>query len=155
MAKGKRNADELLLQALAFGATNEQAAQLSGLSKRTVCRRKAEPDFQRRIRALQVETEQRALGILTLTLIKSAKTFMDLQKEQVPYPYRLGAARANYQCQFKLRQQFDLETRLADLEALLASEGLLTAKPGVLPASPAPPDADPDRAQPGGRRPRA
>jgi hypothetical protein len=64
MARGKRNADEQLLLALACGASDEQAALKSGLSVRTVYRRKAEPEFQRRIQALRADMMQRAGGIL-------------------------------------------------------------------------------------------
>ena|SRR5579871_350427 len=122
MPKGKRNADHLLLQALAFGATDQQAAQQSGLSPRTVYRRKAEPDFQRQLKALQAETLQRALGMLTATTPVSAKTLLELQKDNVPYAYRLGAARTNLQCVLKVRQELDLEARLTVLEEQLASE---------------------------------
>jgi hypothetical protein len=122
MAKGKRNADQLLLQALAFGATDQQAAQLSGLSLRTVYRRKAEPGFRRQVQALRSEWLDRSLGIMTLTTATSSKTFADLRKENVPFAYRLGAARANYQFLLKLRQDLDLEARLATLEAQLALE---------------------------------
>ena len=122
MAKGKRNADPVLLQALAFGATDDQAAQLTGLSVRTVYRRKADPEFQRRLKALQTEVLQRSLGLLTATTTVSAKTFLELQKEHVPYAYRLGAARANYHVLLKLRQDLDLEGRMAALEEQLASE---------------------------------
>jgi hypothetical protein len=122
MAKGKRNADQLLLQALAFGLTDEQAAQQSGLSLRTVYRRKAEPDFQRQLKALQAELLQRALGVLSATAPVSAKTLLELQKDSVPYAYRLGAARTNLQCVLKLRQELDLEARMRALEEQLASE---------------------------------
>src|SRR5947209_5457758 len=97
MPKGKRNADQLLLRALAFGATDEQAAQQSGLSVRTVYRRKAEPDFQRQLHALRADWLQRSLGMLTATAVTSAKTLLELQKESVPFAYRLGAARSALQ----------------------------------------------------------
>src|SRR5579871_3753579 len=116
MPRGKHNADHLLLQALAFGATDQQAAQQSGLSLRTVYRRMADPDFQRRLKALQAETLQRALGMLTATTLVSAKTLLELQKETVPFACRLGAARTNLQHVLKLRQDLNLEARLAALE---------------------------------------
>ncbi len=122
MPKGKRNADHLLLQALAFGATDPQAAQQSGLSLRTVYRRKAEPDFQRQLKAFQADTLQRAQGMLVATATVSAKTLLELQKENVPHACRLGAARANLQYVLKLRQELDLETRMLALEEQQASE---------------------------------
>ncbi len=122
MPKGKRNADHLLLQVLAFGATDEQAAQQCGLSVRTVYRRKAEPDFQRQLKALQADTLQRAQGLLTATAVVSAKTLVELQKDSVPPACRLGAARANLQFVLKLRQELEMEGRMAALEEQLASE---------------------------------
>ena len=121
MPRGKRNADQLV-QALAFGLTDQQAAQQCGLSLRTVYRRKAEPDFQQRLKALQAEVLQRALGVLTATAPVSAKTLLELQKDNVPYAYRLGAARTNLQCVLKWRNDLDLEDRVRALEEQQASE---------------------------------
>jgi hypothetical protein len=128
MAKGKRNADDRLLQALAFGASDQQAAQQCGLSIRTVYRRKADPEFQRRLQAVRADLLQRALGIMTLTSVTSAKTFLDLQKEGVPPPYRLGAARSNMQYLLKMREHLELEPRIAALEEQNASERSTTGR---------------------------
>jgi hypothetical protein len=47
--KGKRNADQRLLLALACGATVEGAARQCGISESTVYRRLADEDFRRQI----------------------------------------------------------------------------------------------------------
>jgi len=116
MARGKRNADQQLLLALACGASDEQAALQSGLSVRTVHRRKQEPDFQRRLRGLRSDMLRRAVGILTAASIESAKTLVLLQKDAVPYPTRLGAARSVLEKVMKLGEYTDLEERLTALE---------------------------------------
>jgi hypothetical protein len=46
---GKRENDELVVAALATGATYAEAAASSGVSKSTVRRRMAEPDFRARV----------------------------------------------------------------------------------------------------------
>lgn len=48
MARGRRNADEALLAALACGATVENAARTVGISARTAHRRLKEEGFQKR-----------------------------------------------------------------------------------------------------------
>jgi hypothetical protein len=121
MARGKRNADEQLLLALACGASDEQAALKSGLSVRTVYRRKGEPDFHRRLQALRADMMQRAGGILVASTIESAKTFVLLQKEAVPYPTRLGAARSVMQYAMKMCEFTELEKRMAALEEQVAA----------------------------------
>jgi hypothetical protein len=121
MARGKRNADEQLMLALACGASDEQAALKSGLSVRTVYRRKAEPDFQRRLQALRSDMMQRAGGILAASTIESAKTFVLLQNGAVPYPTRLGAARSVMEYSMKMREFTELEKRMAALEEQVAA----------------------------------
>jgi len=44
--RGRKEADEALLQALACGATVETAAQRAGIGERTAYRRLADPEFQ-------------------------------------------------------------------------------------------------------------
>lgn len=123
MARGKRNADQQLLLALACGASDEQAARTSGLSLRTVYRRKQEPDFQRQLRGARSDMLRRAVGILTAGTIESAKTLVLLQKDAVPYPTRLGAARSVLEKAMKLGEYAELEERLTALEERTAGNG--------------------------------
>ena len=48
----KKKAEETFLTALAFGATVESAARKAGFSERTAYRRRADPDFERRLEQL-------------------------------------------------------------------------------------------------------
>jgi hypothetical protein len=118
--KGRRNADQRLLLALACGATVEAAARQAGVSESTAYRRLAEPDFRRRLQALRADMVQRAAGLLTAAAVEAVKTLLELQKASAPYAVRLGAARAVLEIGTKLREAADLEERLAALEAQLA-----------------------------------
>jgi hypothetical protein len=123
MARGKRNADQQLLLALACGASDEQAAVQSGLSVRTVHRRKQEPDFKRQLRGLQSDMRRRTLGILTAASVQSAATLVLLQKDDVPSPTRLGAANSVLAKMMKLGEHTEFEERLGALEERLAADG--------------------------------
>jgi len=107
--------------ALACGATLENAARQANVSLRTAKRRAADPEFKRKVNALRWDMVERAVGTLTAAMGESAKTLVVLQKETVPYASRLGAARAVFEIGMKLREQTDLEQRLAALEEQTAA----------------------------------
>src|SRR5258708_38941523 len=118
---GRQNADAQLMLALACGATLENAARQAGVSLRTAKRRVADPGFKRQLNALRWDMVERAVGILTAAMGESARTLVVLQKETVPYSSRLGAARAVFEIGMKLREQNDLEQRLAAIEEQMAA----------------------------------
>jgi hypothetical protein len=117
---GRQNADDQLMLALACGAKLESAARQAGVSLRTAKRRAANPEFQRKITALRWDMVQRAVGMVTAAMAESVKTLIVLQKETVPSSSRLGAARTMLEIGMKLREQNDLEQRLATLEVQVA-----------------------------------
>jgi hypothetical protein len=116
----RKKAEDVLLLALACGATVEAAAGQCRLSERTVYRRLADPDFRRRLQAVRADMVQRAAGLLTAAAVEAVKTLLELQKASAPYAVRLGAARAVLELGTKLREAADLEERLAALEQQLA-----------------------------------
>jgi hypothetical protein len=116
VARGKKNADEALLLALACGATVEQAAQAAGLSARTAHRRLAEPGFQQRLEQLRAEMSQRTGGMLIAAGMEAVKTLLTLQGSTTPAAVRLGAARAILEFSMKLRESNELAVRVAALE---------------------------------------
>ncbi len=118
--RGRHNADEALLLALACGATVENAARSAGVSLRTVYRRLAEPAFRTRLQGARSEMVQRATGMLTAAALEAVKTLLVLQQASVPAAVRLGAARAVLEIGAKLREVADLEARLAALEQQVA-----------------------------------
>jgi hypothetical protein len=120
--KGKQNADQQLLLALACGAAVQSAAQKAGLSERTAYRRLADTGFQRRLRELRADMVQRTSGMLTAAAGEAVKTLLTLQKETTPAAVRLGAARAILEIGLKVRDATELEERLAALEQRMAQQ---------------------------------
>jgi hypothetical protein len=120
--RGRRSADDLLMMALACGATLENAARQAGISESTVRRRIKDQEFQRKITVLRWDMVQRAVGMVTAAMGESVKTLIVLQKETVPSSSRLGAARTMLEIGLKLREQNDLEQRLAAMEERLGAE---------------------------------
>ena len=125
MAKGgRRQADQLLLVALACGATVEAAAQKAGLSQATVYRRLRDPEFKERIQDVQSDMVKRASGTLTAAGMEAIKTLLALlQSSSTPAGVRLGAARAVLELGGKLRDSVELEERLRALEERVLGNG--------------------------------
>src|SRR6266849_9333644 len=88
--KGKH---QLLLTALACGATVEAAARHAGLSERTVYRLLATPWFRDRLQATWTEMVQRATGMLTAGSLEASKTAIKLVQSANSENVQLGAAR--------------------------------------------------------------
>jgi hypothetical protein len=126
--RGRRSADDLLMMALACGATLENAARQAGISESTVRRRIKDQEFQRKITVLRWDMVQRAVGMVTAAMGESVKTLIVLQKETVPSSSRLGAARTMLEIGLKLREQNDLEQRLAAMEERLDAEANQSAR---------------------------
>lgn len=114
--KGRHNADEQLLMALACGVTVENAARQAGISPRTAYRRLAEPDFRQRLQKMRGDMVSRTAGTLTAAASEAVRTLLELLKNPTSSAVRLGAARAVLEIGMKLREVADLEVRLADLE---------------------------------------
>jgi hypothetical protein len=75
--RGKRNADEALLTALACGASVEVAAQKAGVSESTAYRRLGEPAFQQRLRDMRADMVQRTGGMLTAAAGEAVKALLE------------------------------------------------------------------------------
>lgn len=120
MSGGERTrADDVLMLALACGATVEGAARKAGVSERTAYRRLDEPGFRAQLNALRSQMVERAAGMLTAGGMESVKTLVSLQEASMPAAARLGAAKATLELGLKLRQRAELEERLAALEERL------------------------------------
>jgi hypothetical protein len=117
---GRRRADdEKLMLALACGATVDVAARQAGISSSTVIRRRADPEFQRRLRAIRGEMIERTAGALTAAATESVRTLLELQKPAAPPAVRLGAARAILEVGLRIRELVDLEVDMNALERRL------------------------------------
>lgn len=80
---GRKNADEVLVLALACGATVEKAAHKAGVSARTAHRRRAGPAFRGRVQAARGDLVQRTGGMLTAAGGEAVKTLLALLQEGV------------------------------------------------------------------------
>jgi HEAT repeat protein len=113
---GRRRADEVLLLALACGATAETAAHKASIGVATVYRRLKDPDFIRRLQKVRADMVQRAAGSLTAAAMEAIKTLLALLQASNSGPVRLGAARAILELGTKLRESVELEQRIVALE---------------------------------------
>ena len=118
--KQSKKAQDVLLLALACGASVEAAASQAGLSPRTVYRRLATPGFRSQLSGLRADLVQRATGMLSAATLEAVKTLISLQEATTPAAVRLGAARTIIELGLKMREEGELSERLAALEATLA-----------------------------------
>src|SRR5690242_3951299 len=117
----RKEIDRVLLQALACGATVENAARKAGVCERTAYRRLAEPAFGRRLDQLRAEMVQRTAGMLTGAGMAAVMTLIDLQGDvSVPASVRRRSARDILEMGSRLREAAELEQRLAAVEERLA-----------------------------------
>jgi hypothetical protein len=91
--RGRRQADDLILMALACGATLEAAAVKAGVSKTTVQRRLQDPAFKARLQEFRSDMVKRNASTLTAASGEAIKTLLSLQQPTSPPAVRLGAAR--------------------------------------------------------------
>ena len=116
MPGSRRNADNSFLNALACGASVENAARAAGISGRTAYRRMADPAFRKRLQKVRDGIVQRTAGAVTAAWTESVKTLLALQQPTVSATVRLGAARAILEIGIKLRELTDLTERIGALE---------------------------------------
>ena len=119
-SRTRKAADEALLTALACGATVEGAARQAGVSRRTVQRRMADPEFLGRLSEARADMVKRASGMLSAAAMESVKTLLVLQAAPNSGPVRLGAARAVLEIGLKVREAAELEERVSALERRVA-----------------------------------
>ena len=110
-----RKYDELLIIALAQGATSAQAAEAAGVSERTVFRRRDDPEFKNKWREANKEIRDQARSNIANLAWKAASTIgslLESQSEQV----RLRAARTVLEFGSRIRSEEEVEVRLEALE---------------------------------------
>jgi hypothetical protein len=115
-ANGRKNADDVLLLALACGATVDAAAQKANVSVRTVKRRLADPAFRQRLAEVKGDMVRRTAAALSAGAVQAVSTLLSLQAAKEPVAVRLGAARAILELGMKVREAVEFEERLAALE---------------------------------------
>jgi hypothetical protein len=125
----QRSGDQIILMALACGATAEVAASKAGVSENTVYRRLRQPDFKAQLQKIRAEMVERTTGMLTAAAGEAVKTLLALQKDSVQAAVRLGAAKAILEIGMRLREVGELADRIAALEAQLKSQQPPPASP--------------------------
>ena len=118
--RGRRNADDALLAALAGGATVREAATTAGVGERTAWRRLDEEDFRRRLDEARRQTVRAAVDTLTRASTAAAATLATLLRQEYPPAVRLGAARSILELGGRLRESQDVLARIEALEAASA-----------------------------------
>ncbi len=116
-AENRKKEGEMLVLALACGATVEAAARQCQVSESTVYRRLRDSKFKARVQEARGEMVRRSAGMLTAAAGESVRTLLALQKESITPAVRLGAARAVLELGIKVRELADLEARIAALES--------------------------------------
>ena len=117
MATNGNSSDDRLALLIAAGKRVVDAAEEVGVSRRTAYRRHAHPEFRKKIRELRREMFDQALGTLAeagVQAVGALKFLLGSADERV----RLNAAKATLQLGVQLREQLELDQRLAALEDL-------------------------------------
>ena len=111
-----KRADEQLALALASGRRVVDAAESAGLSERTAYRRRAEPDFQARVKELRSELVDAASGRLVATMTKAVVTLKRLLDDE-DSNVQARAAGLLLTHALRVTELVDLAERVAALEA--------------------------------------
>lgn len=113
--------DDPFALAVASGTSVREAARSSGLSERTGYRRLQDPTFRRRVSEIRALFLGEAVGRLSEAANEAVSTLKALLAARSE-PVRLSAARAILELGPKLREQAELEERIAALERAAREE---------------------------------
>lgn len=120
--KTRHNADDQLIEALARGQTQTEAAQLAGCSVRTVARRLTDAGFAGRVETFRdALLEQGAARMGGLVELAATTLRQLMEATDSPPAAKLGAAKTVIDAALKLRDTLLIEKRLAALEARAAN----------------------------------
>ncbi len=129
MAEESRQPDETkLIEDLARGASNSEAARRSGVSVRTVHRRVLDPEFRSMVAEARREMIATATGRLASAAEGAVET-LTLLLESESDSVRLGASRAILDNLLRFRESEELSDRVRQLEQAIESVGLNGAVP--------------------------
>jgi hypothetical protein len=117
--RGRKSADDLLVLALATGATGDEAAQAAGVSPRTVARRVNDHALMSRVAALRSEMVSRACGRLADAMAAAADVLRRLLAS-ADEGVQIRAARAVLELGLKAREAEEIEARVRELEERVA-----------------------------------
>lgn len=109
--------EDVLVLALARGASHRQAALESGCSVSTVTRRQQDQDFRVKVAKCRGEIHCRSSGLLADATVVAAKKLRQLCHSQNQV-VALAASKAVLEMAGRYREQLDLVARLEALEAV-------------------------------------
>ncbi len=113
MAGKPRRNDEKLIDFLAAGRSNADAARLSGMS---VDRRMADSDFRHQLDTRRAEMFERGAARMADLVSRSIDTLSELMERSKSESIRLSAAKSVIDGAIRLRELISIESRLAELE---------------------------------------
>lgn len=119
--RGRRNADSLLIAALAAGKTQSEAAHHAGVSLRTVARRVDEPDFRQAVLETRAALIEQATGKLAESTTRAADALIELLADESA-TVRLSAARSLLDYAGRYVETGDLTERISRIEALVDAQ---------------------------------
>ncbi len=126
---GRKNADAVLIVALASGKGPAEAAKLAGVSERTVYRRLQDPVWRRQVAAARTDMLARAVGVLAEGTTAAAATLRLLLRSDAP-SVQLAAARAILDQTTRGIELLDLAYRVTALEEQAAAAESTPRGPG-------------------------
>jgi hypothetical protein len=112
------NADFILVRALASGASIVKAAQMAGVSERTVHRKLNEPSFRQCLADVRWQIFDGSIGQLVAASREACDNLRELLKSPSDH-VRLNACRLILTHVVKLKSEMENERRLSDIEAEL------------------------------------
>jgi hypothetical protein len=113
-----RRIDANLIDLLAAGETFTRAAKLAGISRRTVTRRMANPQFRQEVTDARKRIVDGAAGKMAASMAAAADTLRRLLRSKSD-GVRLRAATAILELGVKLRDATEIAERVSLLEAAL------------------------------------
>jgi hypothetical protein len=111
-------ADDVVIGALAGGATIAAAARVAHCSKRTVARRLRDDSFRAAVREARARILQKTADALAVAGQKAVSTLVALLDDPAA-SIRLAASRAVLEFSLRAREATDTEGRLAAIEAMV------------------------------------
>jgi hypothetical protein len=105
-----------LIELLARGESQANAARQTGLSDRTIRRRLDDPAFRQQVDEFRAQMLESASGRLADLLDQALDTLADLMTHSGPPAVRLQAAKCVFESALKYREAASLEQRLLALE---------------------------------------
>jgi hypothetical protein len=120
--KDRKRIEQVLLQALACGATVESAAHKAGIGVRTLYRRFKNPEFRAKVQQFQTDMVNRASGMLTGASLPAVKVMVDLLQDPTVAPsVRRQIAKDLLEMAPRYRECAEIEGRVRDIERRLAN----------------------------------